>query len=189
MLTDSSCQVRGPGPPLQGFRSCCGDPGLEKRPNLIDRVQSSRHHLPQDMEGMRQMRPHAQGYVNVCKFQSGSGSCELAAGTKLDEVALTVMSALQGGLLMAQTTRSARPLELALKHGPGPQNWIPTPDTRATALINGAARRKQLTNETVRRRDCADRRHRRVGTAARPTAVTSRVRRRPVRSHRPRRPG
>jgi hypothetical protein len=30
------------------------------------------------------------------------------------ELALTVMSALQGGLLMAQATRSARPLELAL---------------------------------------------------------------------------
>ena len=31
-----------------------------------------------------------------------------------DELALTMMSALQGGLLMAQTTRSVRPLELAL---------------------------------------------------------------------------
>ena len=39
---------------------------------------------------------------------------ELAAETDVDELALTMMSALQGGLLMAQTTRSARPLELAL---------------------------------------------------------------------------
>ncbi len=39
---------------------------------------------------------------------------ELAAEADLDELALTMMSALQGGLLMAQTTRSARPLELAL---------------------------------------------------------------------------
>ncbi len=39
---------------------------------------------------------------------------ELAAEADPDELALTMMSALQGGLLMAQTTRSARPLELAL---------------------------------------------------------------------------
>jgi TetR/AcrR family transcriptional repressor of nem operon len=39
---------------------------------------------------------------------------ELAAEADVDELALTMMSALQGGLLMAQTTRSARPLELAL---------------------------------------------------------------------------
>jgi TetR/AcrR family transcriptional repressor of nem operon len=39
---------------------------------------------------------------------------ELVADADVDELALTMMSALQGGLLMAQTTRSARPLELAL---------------------------------------------------------------------------
>jgi TetR/AcrR family transcriptional repressor of nem operon len=39
---------------------------------------------------------------------------ELAADVDVDELALTMMSALQGGLLMAQATRSARPLELAL---------------------------------------------------------------------------
>jgi TetR/AcrR family transcriptional regulator, transcriptional repressor for nem operon len=39
---------------------------------------------------------------------------ELAAQADPAELALTVMSALQGGLLMAQTTRSARPVELAL---------------------------------------------------------------------------
>ncbi|TQR87798.1 TetR/AcrR family transcriptional regulator [Mycobacterium hodleri] len=39
---------------------------------------------------------------------------ELIPDADPDELALTMMSALQGGLLMAQTTRSARPLELAL---------------------------------------------------------------------------
>ena len=39
---------------------------------------------------------------------------ELAAQAGLAELALTLMSALQGGLLMAQATRSARPLELTL---------------------------------------------------------------------------
>ena len=39
---------------------------------------------------------------------------ELAARADPAELALTVMSALQGGLLMAQATRSARPVELAL---------------------------------------------------------------------------
>ena len=39
---------------------------------------------------------------------------ELAARADPAELALTVISALQGGLLMAQATRSARPVELAL---------------------------------------------------------------------------
>ena len=39
---------------------------------------------------------------------------ELVPDADPDELALTMMSALQGGLLMAQTTRSVRPLELAL---------------------------------------------------------------------------
>ncbi len=39
---------------------------------------------------------------------------ELVGEADVDELALTMMSALQGGLLLAQTTRSARPLELAL---------------------------------------------------------------------------
>jgi hypothetical protein len=42
------------------------------------------------------------------------GNGELAARADPAELALTLMSALQGGLLMAQATRSARPLELAL---------------------------------------------------------------------------
>jgi TetR/AcrR family transcriptional regulator, transcriptional repressor for nem operon len=44
---------------------------------------------------------------------------ELAAGADPDELALTMMSALQGGLLMGQATRSPRPLELALNMGLG----------------------------------------------------------------------
>jgi TetR/AcrR family transcriptional regulator, transcriptional repressor for nem operon len=39
---------------------------------------------------------------------------ELAAQADPADLALTLMTALQGGLLMAQATRSARPLELAL---------------------------------------------------------------------------
>jgi hypothetical protein len=39
---------------------------------------------------------------------------ELAAQADPAELALTMLSALQGGLLMAQATRSAHPLELAL---------------------------------------------------------------------------
>jgi TetR/AcrR family transcriptional repressor of nem operon len=47
-------------------------------------------------------------------FEAMRGNGELAARADPAELALTVMSALQGGLLMAQATRSARPLELAL---------------------------------------------------------------------------
>ncbi|GAB1814498.1 hypothetical protein MUNTM_35370 [Mycobacterium sp. MUNTM1] len=39
---------------------------------------------------------------------------DLVPEADVDELALTMMTALQGGLLMAQTTRSVRPLELAL---------------------------------------------------------------------------
>ena len=39
---------------------------------------------------------------------------ELTAKADPDELALTILSALQGGLLMAQAMRTARPLELAL---------------------------------------------------------------------------
>jgi hypothetical protein len=39
---------------------------------------------------------------------------ELVAQADPAELALTLLSALQGGLLMAQATRSAHPLELAL---------------------------------------------------------------------------
>ena len=47
-------------------------------------------------------------------FQAMRDNGELAAQADPAELALTVISALQGGLLMAQATRSARPLELAL---------------------------------------------------------------------------
>lgn len=42
------------------------------------------------------------------------GNGELSAEADPADLALTMMSAVQGGLLMAQTMRSARPLELAL---------------------------------------------------------------------------
>jgi TetR/AcrR family transcriptional repressor of nem operon len=47
-------------------------------------------------------------------FEAMRDNGELAAPAEPAELALTVMSALQGGLLMAQATRSARPVELAL---------------------------------------------------------------------------
>jgi len=47
-------------------------------------------------------------------FKAMRDNGELAARADPAELALTVLSALQGGLLMAQATRSARPLELAL---------------------------------------------------------------------------
>ena len=47
-------------------------------------------------------------------FEAMRDNGELAAQADPAELALTVMGALQGGLLMAQATRSARPLELAL---------------------------------------------------------------------------
>lgn len=73
---------------------------------LADRSNSARHELAQSFaewqsyltEGLATMRDNG----------------ELAADADADELGLTMMSALQGGLLMAQTTRSARPLELAL---------------------------------------------------------------------------
>jgi TetR/AcrR family transcriptional regulator, transcriptional repressor for nem operon len=47
-------------------------------------------------------------------FEAMRNNGELAARADPAELALTVMTALQGGLLMAQATRSAHPLELAL---------------------------------------------------------------------------
>jgi TetR/AcrR family transcriptional repressor of nem operon len=47
-------------------------------------------------------------------FEAMRDTGELTAQADPAELALTVMTALQGGLLMAQATRSARPLELAL---------------------------------------------------------------------------
>jgi TetR/AcrR family transcriptional regulator, transcriptional repressor for nem operon len=47
-------------------------------------------------------------------FEAMRNDGELAARADPAELALTLMSALEGGLLMAQATRSARPLELVL---------------------------------------------------------------------------
>ena len=54
-----------------------------------------------------------QSYLSA-GFEAMRDHGELAARADPAELALTVMTALQGGLLMAQATRSARPLELAL---------------------------------------------------------------------------
>ncbi len=61
----------------------------------------------------------AQGFAEWQSYLSKGlatmrGNGELAADADPDELALTVLSALQGGLLMAQTMRTARPVELAL---------------------------------------------------------------------------
>jgi len=47
-------------------------------------------------------------------FQAMRNNGELATQADPAELALTMLSALEGGLLMAQTMRSARPLELTL---------------------------------------------------------------------------
>jgi TetR/AcrR family transcriptional repressor of nem operon len=73
---------------------------------LADRSDSARHELVRSFAEW-------QSYL-INGFRVMRDNDELAAETDVDELALTMMSALQGGLLMAQTTRSARPLELAL---------------------------------------------------------------------------
>jgi len=47
-------------------------------------------------------------------FEAMRDNGELAAQADPAELALTILSALQGGLLMAQTMRNPRPLELVL---------------------------------------------------------------------------
>ena len=73
---------------------------------LADRSDSARHELVRSFA-------HWQSYLSD-GFAAMRDNGELAAGADVDELALTMMSALQGGLLMAQATRSARPLDLAL---------------------------------------------------------------------------
>lgn len=73
---------------------------------LADRSDSARHELVRSFAEW-------QSYLST-GFAAMRDNGELAAEADVDELALTMMSALQGGLLMAQTTRSARPLELAL---------------------------------------------------------------------------
>ncbi len=73
---------------------------------LADRSESARLELARSFGEW-------QSYLSA-GFATMRDNGELAAEADVDDLALTMMSALQGGLLMAQTTRSARPLELAL---------------------------------------------------------------------------
>ncbi|MEE6178307.1 TetR/AcrR family transcriptional regulator [Mycobacterium sp. 050134] len=73
---------------------------------LADRSESAREELARSFAEW-------QSYLSK-GFAAMRDKGELDAEADLDELALTMMSALQGGLLMAQTTRSSRPLELAL---------------------------------------------------------------------------
>lgn len=73
---------------------------------LADRSDSARLELARSFAEW-------QSYLST-GFTVMQDNGELVADADPDELALTMMSALQGGLLMAQTTRSVRPLELAL---------------------------------------------------------------------------
>jgi TetR/AcrR family transcriptional regulator, transcriptional repressor for nem operon len=73
---------------------------------LADRSTSARLELARSFDEW-------QSYLSS-GFAAMRDNGELASETDVEELALTMMSALQGGLLLAQTTRSARPLELAL---------------------------------------------------------------------------
>lgn len=61
---------------------------------------------------------------------------ELVPDADPDELALTMMSALQGGLLMAQTTRTVRPLELALDMALGHVAGYRNGPTRDSAKVH-----------------------------------------------------
>ncbi len=73
---------------------------------LADRSESARLELARSFAEW-------QSYLSA-GFAAMRDNGELGEEVDVDDLALTMMSALQGGLLMAQTTRSARPLELAL---------------------------------------------------------------------------
>jgi len=73
---------------------------------LADQSEPARHVLAQCFAEW-------QSYLSE-GFNAMRDSGELAAQADPAELALTMICALQGGLLMAQTMRSARPLELAL---------------------------------------------------------------------------
>jgi TetR/AcrR family transcriptional repressor of nem operon len=73
---------------------------------LADRSDSARLELARSFAEW-------QSYLSK-GFATMRDNAELVPAADPDELALTMMSALQGGLLMAQTTRSARPVELAL---------------------------------------------------------------------------
>lgn len=78
---------------------------------IADRSESARHELARSFAEW-------QSYLSN-GFAVMRDNGELAAEADPEDLALTMMSALQGGLLMAQVTRSARPLELALNMGLG----------------------------------------------------------------------
>lgn len=78
---------------------------------LADRSESAREELARSFAQW-------QSYLST-GFTTMRDNGELAAEADVDDLALTMMTALQGGLLMAQTTRSARPLELALNMAQG----------------------------------------------------------------------
>ena len=73
--------------------------------------------LAEQSDSARQVLAHSfaewQSYLSR-GFAAMRDKGELAADADPDELALTVLTALQGGLLMAQTMRTARPVELAL---------------------------------------------------------------------------
>ncbi|MGB9303388.1 MAG: TetR family transcriptional regulator C-terminal domain-containing protein [Mycobacterium sp.] len=73
---------------------------------LADRSDSARHELAQSFAEW-------QSYLSK-GFAVMRDNGELSPDADPDELALTMMTALQGGLLMAQAVRSARPLQLAL---------------------------------------------------------------------------
>lgn len=73
---------------------------------LAERSDSARHELAQSFAEW-------QSYLST-GLATMRDNGELSAEADPAELALTVMSALQGGLLMAQTMRSARPVELAV---------------------------------------------------------------------------
>ncbi|SPM38244.1 TetR family transcriptional regulator, partial [Mycobacterium numidiamassiliense] len=73
---------------------------------LAERSESARLELAQSFAEW-------QSYLSA-GFTVMRDNGELVAEADPDELALTMMSALQGGLLMAQINRSARPVELAL---------------------------------------------------------------------------
>jgi TetR/AcrR family transcriptional repressor of nem operon len=73
---------------------------------LADRSESARQELVRSFSEW-------QSYLSR-GFAVMRDNGELAEDADAEELALTIMTALQGGLLMAQTTRSARPVELAL---------------------------------------------------------------------------
>ncbi|MCV7089366.1 TetR/AcrR family transcriptional regulator [Mycobacterium interjectum] len=73
---------------------------------LAEQSDSARHELAQSFAEW-------QSYLST-GLATMRDNGELSAAADSAELALTVMSALQGGLLMAQTMRSARPVELAV---------------------------------------------------------------------------